>query len=152
MKPAKLAVSLTAAFLLFGLLSGPLSASAAAQSLHDTAKAQLVAFIEAVIGGPKAVEKILAPEYQIMRGNGVGFDRDGYISRGVGPVSIERDFSHDEIVATRSGDIMVVRYMLRITETIDGKPVAKHAPRLTVFRKIGGKWMVTAHANFAVSR
>ncbi|MDE0539991.1 MAG: nuclear transport factor 2 family protein [Rhodospirillales bacterium] len=129
-----------------------MSAGAAAQSLHDTAKAQLIAFIEAVIGGPKALEKILAPEYQLMRGNGVGFDRDGYISRGVGTVSIKRGFSPEEIVVTRSGGIMVVRYMLRITETIDGKPVAKRAPRLTVFRNIGGKWMVTAHANFAVTQ
>ncbi len=152
MKPANMAVALTAAMLLSGLLSGPLSAGAAAQSLDETAKAQLVAFIEAVMGGPKTVGKILAPEYQLMRGNGVGFDRDGYISRGVGTVSIERDFSPEEIVVTRSGDIMVVRYMLRITETIDGKPVAKRAPRLTVFRNIGGKWMVTAHANFAVSQ
>ena len=152
MIPAKIAVTLTAAIILSGFLSGLLSAGAAAQSLHDTAKEQLVAFLEAIIAGPKAVEKILAPEYQIMRGNGVGFDRDGYISRGVGTVSAERDFSHDEIVVTRSDDIMVVRYMLRINETIDGKPVAKRAPRLTVFRNIGGKWMVTAHANFAVSR
>ncbi len=148
MKPAKTAVTLTAAIFLSGLLS----AGAAAQSLHDTAKTQIVAFIDAIIGGPKAVGKVLAPEYQIMRGNGVGFDRDGYVSRGVGAVSIERDFSPEEIVATRSGDILVVRYMLRITETIDGKPVAKRAPRLTVFRNIGGKWMVTAHANFAVTK
>lgn len=148
MKLAKTAVTLTAVILLSGLLP----AGAAAQSLHDTAKAQLVAFVEAVRGGPKAVGKILAPEYQLMRGNGVGFDRDGYISRGVGTVSIQRGFSHEEIVVTRSGDIMVVRYMLRITETIDGKPVAKRAPRLTVFRNIGGKWMVTAHANFAVTQ
>ncbi len=148
MKLAKMAVTLTAAIYLSALLS----AGAMAQSLHDTAKAQIVALIEAVIGGPKALEKILAPEYQLMRGNGVGFDRDGYISRGVRTVSIERDFSPEEIVVTRSGDIMVARYMLRITEAIDGKPVAKRAPRLTVFRKIGGKWMVTAHANFAVTQ
>ena len=149
MKLAKTAVTLTAAIL---FSAGLLSAGATAQSLRETAETQIMAFIEAVRGGPKGVEKILAPEYQIMRGNGVGFDRDGYISRGVGGVSIERDFSPDEIVVTQSGDIMVVRYMLRITETIDGKPVAKRAPRLTVFRKIGGKWMVTAHANFAVSQ
>ena len=148
MKLAKMAVTLTAAIYLSALLS----ASAMAQSLHETAKTQVVAFIGAVIGGPKALEKILAPEYQLMRGNGVGFDRDGYISRGVGTVSIERDFSPEEIVVTRSGDIMVARYMLRINETIDGKPVAKRAPRLTVFRNIGGKWMVTAHANFAVTQ
>lgn len=152
MKPAKMAVTLTAAILFSGLVSAVLSAGATAQSLHDTAKAQVVAFIGAVAGGPKAIEKILAPEYQIMRGNGVGFDRDDYISRGVGTVTIQRGFSPEEIVVTRSGDIMVTRYMLRITETIDGKPVAKRAPRLTVFRKIGGKWMVTAHANFAVTQ
>ena len=146
MKPAKMAVTLTAAILLSGLLS----AGAAAQSLHDTAREQVVAFIDAVIAGPKAVEKILAPEYQIMRSNGAGFDRDGYISRGLKNVSAERDFSADGIVATRAGDIMVVRYMLRIDLTIDAKRAATRAPRLTVFRKIGGKWMVTAHANFAV--
>ena len=43
----------------------------------------------------------------------------------------------------------MVRYFLRIEETIDGKPITRRALRLTVFRKISNDWKITAHSNFA---
>jgi ketosteroid isomerase-like protein len=55
----------------------------------------------------------------------------------------------DDVVATADGDVMVVRYLLVISETIDGEPVTRQAPRLTVFRQQDGRWLVAAHANFA---
>ncbi len=123
--------------------------SALADGHHmDEARAAIVGFTKGVLGGPEAVAKWLAPEYQIMRLNGVGYDRDGYINRGVGQISGAPDFSHEDIVETHAGDIMVVRYTLRIDEVIEGKKIAKRAPRLTVFRKIDGAWKVVAHSNF----
>jgi hypothetical protein len=143
---------IAAMILLSAFLAIPATAARADDALVDQAKAALVAFTEAVLAGPDAVATILAPEYQIMRNNGVGYDREGYIAKGAGTVSARPDFSHSDIVATAHDDIMVVRYILRIDETIDGAPVRKSAPRLTVFRKIDGKWMVVAHANFGVSK
>ena len=54
-----------------------------------------------------------------------------------------------DLVETRDGDLMVVRYALDIGGTLDGKAIAGRAPRLTVFRKAGDAWLVVAHANFA---
>lgn len=115
--------------------------------LDGEAHTAVMAFLEAVAAGPDAVEKILAPEYQIMRSNGIGYDRAGYIAS-VGGVNLT-DFSAEKIVATADGDVMVTRYFLKDTETIDGVATENDAPRLTVFRKIDGAWKVAAHANFA---
>lgn len=141
--------ALAAALLTFLTLSIP--AAAAAEDLEETARAALVAFTEAVISGPEAVARILAPEYQILRANGVGYDREGYIAQGVGQVAAQPDFAYEDIVATAADDVMVVRSVLRIDETIEGSPVVRRAPRLTVFRKIGGAWKVVSHANFGAT-
>lgn len=125
-------------------------AAIAGNELEDMARAALVAFTEAVISGPEAVAPLLAPEYQIMRANGVGYDRDGYIAH-VGAVSAEPNFAHEDLVVTTAEGVMVVRYFLRINETIDGSPVLSGAPRLTVFRQIGEAWKVVAHSNFGAT-
>ena len=82
-----------------------------------------------------------------MRSNGVGYDHAGYVAS-VGTVDIS-DYAYEDVVATADGDIMVVRSILSVNETIGGESVTRRAPRLTVFRKIGGEWKVVAHANFA---
>ncbi|MDH3739343.1 MAG: nuclear transport factor 2 family protein [Alphaproteobacteria bacterium] len=130
-----------------------LSANVAARAddMTDLALKLLVEFTEAVLAGPETLAPILAPEYQIMRTNGVGYDRDGYLARGAGSVSAQPDFSHEELVVTAADDVLVVRYYLRIDETIDDKPVKKRAPRLTVFRKIGDVWKVVSHSNFGAA-
>ena len=129
-----------------------LLATAPAQAddaLTETARARISAFVEGVISGPDAVAALLAPEFQIMRSNGVGYDRPGYIGRGAASVNARPRYSLADIVVTADGDVMVTRYFLEIEETIDGKSVTKRAPRLTVFRKIDGTWKVSAHGNFA---
>lgn len=125
--------------------------AAKAQEMIETARALLVAFTDGVISGPGAVAPLLAPEFQIMRSNGVGYDRNGYINRGVGTVNAGPNYSHNDLFVTIGGDVLVVRYVLQIDETIDGKPITSGAPRLTVFRKIGGAWKVSSHSNFARS-
>lgn len=134
-----------AAIFSFGLLATP----AVADEATDTARALVTAFIDGVIAGPDAVAPLLAPEYQIMRSNGVGYDRAGYINRGAGTVNARPNFSLDDLVVTTGGDVMVVRYFLQIDETIDGKTITRRAPRLSAFRKIDGAWKMSAHANFA---
>lgn len=125
-------------------------AAAADENLEETARAALVAFTAAVVSGPDAVAPLLAPEYQIMRANGVGYDRSGYIAN-VKAVEAAPDFSHEDLVVTAADDVMVVRYFLTINEIIEGAPVSRRAPRLTVFRKIDGDWKVVSHANFGAT-
>lgn len=127
------------------------NAVATADDMTNTARELLIAFTEAVLAGSETLAPILAPEYQIMRNNGVGYDRDGYLNRGAGTVSAQPDYSHEDLVVTAADDVLVVRYFFRIDETIDGKPVKKRAPRLTVFRKIGDVWKVVSHSNFGVA-
>lgn len=129
--------------------TGLLATQAVADDKTDTARALLNAFIDGVIAGRDAVAPLLAPEYQIMRTNGVGYDRDGYINRGAGKVRARPNYSLDDLVTTTGGDIMVVRDILQIDETIDDKAITRRAPRLMAFRKIAGDWKVSAHANFA---
>ena len=140
----------TAAYTALALLILSAKAVLASDEMEATAHQMLDAFTEAVIAGPEAVAPLLAPEYQIMRANGVGYDRDGYVAN-VGAVSARPDFSHDGVVVTMADDVMVVRYFLTINETIEGAPVAHRAPRLTVFRKIDGAWKVVSHANFGAT-
>lgn len=135
-----------AALIALGLLG---SSNALANDTSTTARTLVAKFVEAVIAGPDAVAPLLAPEYQIMRSNGVGYDRDGYIKRGAGSVNARPAYSFDDMVVTAGDDVMVVRYFLQIEETIDNKVVTRRAPRLTVFRKIADNWKISAHANFA---
>lgn len=139
------------AFRLLAIATMVFAAAAPAQAddLTDTARERIGAFVEAVISGPDKVAPLLAPEYQIMRSNGIGYDRSGYINRGAGSVNARPRYALSDIVATSDGNLLVARYFLEIEETIDSKAVTRRAPRLTVFRKIGGAWKVSAHANFA---
>ncbi len=141
------------AIVLLGLTLSSSHAWAGDQSLpaeaNELAKMLLVEFTEAVIAGPEKLAPMLAPEYQIMRSNGVGYNREEYLKRGVGTLSIKPVFSHQDLVVTVADKVMVVRYLLEVDETIEGVPISKRAPRLTVFRLIGDRWRVVSHSNFA---
>lgn len=105
-------------------------------------------WLNAVKSGDQAtIAAVLAPEFQIMRSNGTGYDKGAYAAGGAAKITAILEVS--DAVVTRNGDLMVVRYLLSVSETIDGKNVERKAPRLTVFRRDGNKWLVVAHANFA---
>jgi ketosteroid isomerase-like protein len=101
-----------------------------------------------VKGDPAGVAAVLAPEFQLVRSNGVSYDKTSYVNGGFAKIAqmpkIER------LVVTGYGDHIVARYWLTVEETVEnGKPTAAHAPRITVFRKSGDTWLVVAHGNFA---
>ena len=100
-----------------------------------------------VDGRPEAVDKVLAPEFQIMREDGSSDDKRDYIANRMPHVIAVPEITR--LVVTAHGDQMVTRYVARVHETRDGERVEKSAPRLTVFRKDGGAWRVVAHGNFA---
>ena len=106
------------------------------------------AWIGAVMSGdPDTIRAVLAPEFQIMRADGSGYDAAGYPASQLPIIAAMPDIQN--LVATTHGDILVARYFIDVNETRDGKVVEADAPRLTVFRKSGDTWLVVAHGNFA---
>jgi hypothetical protein len=104
-------------------------------------------WIDAVFtGDPIIVEKVLAPEFQILRSDGSGQDKTSYLK--LLPKQRFRPRLSD-IVATGAVDIMVVRYRIETHQTVDGKENKGISPRLSVFRREAGQWLISAHANFA---
>ena len=99
---------------------------------------------------PDVVDKVLAPEFQVMREDGSSDDKRDYIATGIPHVAAIPEISR--VAVTGHGDVMVTRYVAKVRETRDGKVVEKIAPRLTVFRKEGDKWLAVAHGNFAELR
>jgi ketosteroid isomerase-like protein len=100
-----------------------------------------------VTGTVAAVDAVLAPEFQIMRADGTSYDKEDYLGSRLPVVAAIPEFS--QMVVTAHEDLLVTRYYVSVQETRDGQTVEAHAPRLTVFRKDGDTWLVSAHANFA---
>lgn len=115
---------------------------------EEQAQRAIHAYALAVASGdPALVAPLLAPEFQILRSDGHGYDRQDYLRRGL--PSVEGEFLVEDLVASRSDDLLVARYRLTLTGRADGQALLHRAPRLTVFRRIDGNWRVSAHANFA---
>lgn len=128
-------------------LVGVLAAAPAFAQSGAEAEGAVRAWLDAVVSGdPARLDAVLAPEFQIQRADGTGLDKAGYADGGAANLV---EYELRDLVATRDDDIMVVRYLLVVSETISGQPVERVAPRLTVFRREGDRWLVVAHANFA---
>ena len=97
-------------------------------------------------GDPAVVDKVLAEEFQILRSNGRGLDKASYL-KALPKHTTRSKFS--DIIATGNGETLVIRYKIETEQTIDGTPVNGISPRLSVFRKEAGRWLMVAHANFA---
>lgn len=122
-------------------------AAAGEQLSERQAHEALDPWIEALVtGDPAVVETVLAPEYQILRSDGTGHDKASYL-KALPKHMVRPEFSG--IVATGAGDVMVIRYRIETDQIIDGKAVTGISPRLSVFRKENGRWLISAHANFA---
>ena len=127
----------------------PAGAQSEQAGLEATTQKAIVAFFTAVIQDDKDnLAKQLAPEFQIMRSNGVHHDAKSYLDSDL-PIIAELP-AVTNLVVTASGDIVVATYSVTINETIDGQVAQTFAPRMTVFRRDGDQWLVVAHSNFAV--
>jgi ketosteroid isomerase-like protein len=93
------------------------------------------------------IAAVLAPEFQILRFDGRGYARADYLATGL-PRQMRPPVARD-LVATEADGVLVVRYVLDVEQTANGVTRTDVAPRLTVFRKVGDRWLVVAHANFA---
>lgn len=136
-----------------GLLAGLAGASMATVSATASAvsEAEATAAIMAWLGAlasrdPTTVEKVLAPEFQILRSDGSGYDRSSYLGNlpnFTGKPEIQ------DLAFSSSDGLLVTRYNLRLEQKIGDKPVQALAPRLSVLRREGTGWLMVAHANFA---
>jgi ketosteroid isomerase-like protein len=153
----KCAFVFSAAFMLvagigFGFQPNANSASAKESTenrqLDEKAKKEVEAWAKAVASGNvDTIRQHLAPEFQILRSDGKGYDDTEYLAGGL--PKIDSIISVQDVVATEHGNLMVVRYVLSLNASVHGKAEQRSAPRLTVFRRDGDRWLVVAHANFA---
>ena len=111
------------------------SYNAAADESAAVAEAReaIAAFVRAVASADvDGLKAILAPEFQLLRATGVGCGPRGNIASGLPRI---KEWQVEDLVATASDELLVARYELFVVdETIEGVPVARRAPRLTVFR------------------
>jgi hypothetical protein len=129
------------------LAAGAASAAAAGQISPEEALKALDPWADALLtGDPAVVEKVLAPEYQILRSDGSGHDKTSYL-KSLPKQRVRSKFS--DIVATGTADLMVIRYRIETDQTIEGTEVKGVSPRLSVFRREADRWLISAHANFA---
>lgn len=130
-----------------GLASMASYSPAGAAASTEDAQAAIDGFIDALYSGDSArIEAILAPEFQVLRGDGKSHDRTVYLQ--ALPKYKFRPKTSD-LKVTSNANMMVVSYLIESDQTIDDEPVAPVAPRLTVFRREGSTWLVVAHSNFA---
>lgn len=147
MNKREAALGLFAGALGLGLMSGAGRADDGLAITEDQARETILAWIAALAtNDPEAVGKLLAPEFQIMRSSGKVFTKESYLK---GLSGRRADPKIREVSVTSHGDVAVVCYILSIDETLNGQPVETVAPRLTVLRRAGEDWLITAHANFA---
>jgi ketosteroid isomerase-like protein len=98
----------------------------------------LAAWLAATASGDAdRVKALAAPDFQMQRADGQGVSLAGYLS-GLEPGP---SATVEDLVATSFSNTMVVRYNF-------GAGGAETQPRLTVFQRIGGKWLVSAEAVF----
>lgn len=129
------------------LVADAASAAAAGQISKEEALKALDPWADALFtGDPAVVEKVLAPEFQILRSNGKGHDKASYL-KALPKQKIRSKFS--DIIATGNADLMVLRYRIETDQMIEGKEVKGVSPRLSVFRREADRWLMCAHANFA---
>lgn len=145
MNKRHMALGLLAGFAGAALVAAPASSGAAVGEAEATAA--IMAWLGALAShDPATVEKVLAPEFQILRSDGSGFDRASYLGnlpKFNGKPEIQ------DLAFSSGGELLVARYNLRLAQKIGDKPVQALAPRLSVLRRDGAGWLMVAHANFA---
>lgn len=93
----------------------------------------------------EGLQAFLADSFMVQRATGTFQVKADYL----GNLPDIGEFSIDNVVAMQTGDILVVRWDLTVTETIEGNVYATTpAPRLSTFIWNGDEWQLASHANF----
>jgi len=104
-------------------------------------------FAALMTGEPDKVAATLAPEFQIMRTDGIAYDSKT-LPTSILPIISEMP-AIEKLTVTAKGEIAVATYFVNVDQTRDGVLVEAYAPRLSVFRKDGDGWLMVSHSNFA---
>jgi hypothetical protein len=132
------------------LAAAPLVASGRAEAApvgESAALAALLPWIQAVAEGDRdAVGRLLAPEFQILRSDGTGYDKAGYLAA---LPQHRRMPEVRDVQAQGDGDLLVIRYAINADQIVRGQAMHGTAPRLSTLRHEGEAWLMVAHANFA---
>ena len=112
-----------------------------------TGTALVTAYTTAVADGDvDALGALLAPGFQILRANGDHWDTASYLAQGLPTIS---SWSIDDVVATQSGPVLTVYWLITSTQVVDGvAQPSGAAPRLSSFVWLDGRWLLASHANF----
>ncbi|MFM1917278.1 MAG: hypothetical protein RJB01_793 [Actinomycetota bacterium] len=96
-------------------------------------------------GDTAGLERFLAPEFQLQRATGAGLTKADYL-RSLPTVG---EFVVSDVVATRSDDVLVVRYLATVEGLAEGRMYTPGpAPRISTFVRSNGRWQIVSHANF----
>jgi ketosteroid isomerase-like protein len=133
------------------MVVGPGFAPVVAQAedgLDAQARPAVEAWLDAVYKrDPALLDAVLAPEFQLMRADGTTFEKAAYVASTLPIFSTTPKV--EELAVTGSAELFVARYLVTAEQTRDGKQLQTTAPRLSVFRKDGDKYLLVAHSNFA---
>jgi ketosteroid isomerase-like protein len=133
------------------MVVGPGFAPVVAQAedgLDAQARPAVEAWLDAVYKrDPALLDAVLAPEFQLMRADGTTFEKAAYVASTLPIFSTAPKV--EELAVTGSAELFVARYLVTAEQTRDGKQLQTTAPRLSVFRKDGDKYLLVAHSNFA---
>jgi hypothetical protein len=96
-------------------------------------------------GDTAGLKKFVSPAFQLERADGSGSNKSDYLAN----LPTVQSFELSDFAASRSGSVIVVRYLADATGVVNGKPYSPGpAPRLSVFTRNGDRWQIVAHANF----
>lgn len=97
-------------------------------------------------GDVDELREFLADGFQIQRADGSGATKAEYLEN---PAQIDSFELGDTLTAVQQGDVLTVRWTLRVSEVIDGEAFGTgEAPRLSTFVYVDGRWRLLSHANF----
>ena len=93
----------------------------------------------------KALDDFLSPAFQLQRTDGSYVKKTEYLKN---PSSVD-SFELLDVSGTRYGNTRVIRFVARITATVNGKRTTNDpAPRLATYVWNGKRWQVIAYANY----
>lgn len=93
----------------------------------------------------RGLREFLSPAFQLQRANGTGADRSEYLA----DLPTISDFAVSDLVTTRVGDTLVVRFVATVAGSVDGSGFTPGpAPRISTYVRNDGRWRLVSHANF----
>ena len=127
--------------LLAALLAGPAAAQA---DDNQAVRAAAQAFDDAQQHGDRAVlERMLAPDFLLVRGSGRIGDRRDFIAGFTDPKSHLEPFDiGDRLFLRVAPDVAIVGGEAHVRGTDDGKPFAEHFRYADTFARRDGRWLV----------